>query len=105
LLISGFVALVVGRTNLVPSKVETLGVTFNTTQQANFRYLVGAVVVYFVLLFSKEILLELANSKKYYAAVKGVEAYRASYQIGPELPKEWELNNFSITSQFMSFLV
>jgi hypothetical protein len=56
LLISGFLALIVGRTNLVPSKIDALGVSFDTAQQQNFRFIIGAVVIYFLFVFIYQML-------------------------------------------------
>jgi len=56
LLISGFLALIVGRTNLVPSKIDALGVSFDTSQQQNFRFIIAAVVIYFLFVFIYQML-------------------------------------------------
>jgi hypothetical protein len=45
LMISGLVGLVVGQLNLVPRKIESLGISFDLSEQANFRYLIIAVIV------------------------------------------------------------
>jgi hypothetical protein len=52
LLITGLLALVIGRTNLVPSKIDALGISFDSVQQANFRFIVAAVVIYFLFVFT-----------------------------------------------------
>jgi hypothetical protein len=64
LLIVAVVAIVVGQTNLVPAKIETLGISFDAVQQANFRYVVGGVLVYFLLLFTQHVLATLEAAIK-----------------------------------------
>lgn len=56
LLVSGLLALVIGRTDLVPAKIDALGISFSSVQQTNFRYIVAAVVVYFALVFTYQLL-------------------------------------------------
>jgi hypothetical protein len=52
LLLAGVIGLVVGQTNLVPSKIDSLGISFDQVQQANFRYVLAAVIAYFLFTFS-----------------------------------------------------
>jgi hypothetical protein len=51
LLLVGFAGLIVGQTNLVPSKIESLGIAFDKVEQANFRYIIFALIAYFLLSF------------------------------------------------------
>jgi hypothetical protein len=97
LLIAGFIALVVGRTNLVPSKIETLGVTFDKVKQENFRYILGLVVIYFVFSFTKEIFLEVRNYWKHERAASFLGKYMGAHHIPrsiPGLPMEFTLTGF-----------
>jgi hypothetical protein len=64
---------------LVPTKIETLGVEFSAGQQVNFRYIVGSVVVYLVLAFTKEIVVQVYNARKHKSAIEDLAKYRRIY--------------------------
>jgi hypothetical protein len=94
LLISSAVGIVVVYAGLVPTKIDALGITLSPSNQASFRYVIAAVVLYFMVTFiiyvSSEIIawgtlykeLELDNflesaSKNLEAAQERVEAASA----------------------------
>jgi hypothetical protein len=55
LLATSLLALVVGRTNLVPVKINALGISFNSVQQTYFRFILAAVVIYFLFVFTHQL--------------------------------------------------
>jgi hypothetical protein len=76
LLISGMIGLIVGQTNLVPKKIESLGISFDLGEQASFRYLIIAVIVYFSVQFAQLMANRWNLSLRY-----------GTFVTGPEMPK------------------
>jgi hypothetical protein len=79
LLIVGFAGLIVGQTNLVPSKIESLGIAFDRVEQANFRYIIFALIAYFLLSFRS------LNQ----LLAKSMEDFKEVSKLGDDYEREW----------------
>jgi hypothetical protein len=81
LLLSGMLALIVGRSNLVPAKIEALGISFDKTEQTNFRYIFGAAVIYFTLVFTQQLIKETLMSTRYNETMNKIGRYRQEFKV------------------------
>ena len=51
LLLSSFVAVVIAKAGIIPTKIESIGVEFSSSNRASIVVLAGVVVAYFLLAF------------------------------------------------------